>query len=165
MTMDRDKPIIERRLTDLTIIHHGVPVGTAPLILRRYDEPDAEPWLSFGTATRLPAFDSIIGSAMARHKEAEKTWIRLPYPAAAQAEEVMQEAWDVVCTIWSELELQDEKGAVLPVPVIGFDGRTVAAYFEDAPAGVVARLCDRYSGGSDAQPPDDLIYPSGPAAG
>ena len=153
--MDRERPIIDRRLTDLTIIHHGVPVGTAPLMVRYYDEPNAERFLYLGTATRLPGFDSIIGSAMQRHRDAETTWIRLPYPEAAQAAEVMHKAWDVVCTIWNELELWDEKGAVLPIPVIGFDGHSAAAYFEDAPAGVVARLFDRYSGGSDAQRSDE----------
>jgi hypothetical protein len=144
----------ERRLTHVKILHRGVPIGEGSLMLYEPSDQDAEPDFFVRDVRSLPAFDAVIAPAMRRHREEEATWIRLPYPAASEAETRMHDAWDVVCALWQELELQDEAGAVVPIPVQGFNGHVCSLATWEAPAGVLARLADRYlGGGSDTEPP------------
>ena len=142
-----------RRLTYVKILHHGVPIGEGSLMIGELSDPEAEPDLCVRDVRALPAFDAVITPAIRRWKEGEATWIRLPYPAASAAATRMDEAWDVVCQLWRELELQDDAGAVLPIPVHGFDGHTCSLALWEAPAGVLARLRERYAGESGTEPP------------
>ena len=145
------RALSERRLTDLTILCRGVPVGRAPLLLRS-DEHGAIR-LDVGTAVALPAFDATIGDAVRRYEEAEAAWIGLKYPEAAGAEARVKAAWSAVCELWATLELQDERGTILPIPVDGFMGQSLSANFDEVPASVLARLRDEYGGEKDADPP------------
>jgi hypothetical protein len=56
----------------------------------------------------------------------------------------MMEAWNVLAELWASLDLRDETGAVLPIPVERFSERVVTAKFGDVPATILAQLRERY---------------------
>jgi hypothetical protein len=65
----------------------------------------------------------------------------------------MAEAWIVLSDLWSTLELRDETGFVLPIPVERFSERVVSTGLGDIPATVVAALRERYAATHAAEPP------------
>lgn len=141
----------DRGLMNVTICCRGIPVGTAPLILRM--EASGQPGFRIGPATHLPAYDGLIGRALRSYKEAKNLWTRMPYPAALTAQAQMAEAWNALAALWAALELRDEAGSVLPIPVERFAERVVSAKFADLPAGVVRQLWERCGGVQLSDPP------------
>ena|SRR6476620_7236030 len=134
----------DRRLIDVTVFCRGIPVGTAPLVLRT--EPSGRQTLRIGPASHLPAYEALIGRALRGYKEAKILWSALPYPEAVVAQAQMAEAWTALSTLWSTLELRDQSGAVLPISVERFSERVVSAKLSDISGSVLAQLRDRYLG-------------------
>jgi hypothetical protein len=132
----------DRRLIDVTVYCRGIPVGTAPLLLRT--ETSGRQALRIGPGTPLPAYEGLIGQALRAYKEAKTLWACLPYPEAASAQAEMTNAWNALSAVWSALELRDETGAVLPIPVERFSERVVSAKLSELPASVVAGLREKY---------------------
>ena len=121
-------------------------------MMSELSDPEWGPDFSVREVRALPAFDAVITPAMQRWKEEKATYDRLPSPASAAAARV-DEAWNVVCRLWQELELQDDTGAMVPIPLLGFDGRTCSLAIWEVPADVLARLHERYIGEADNEPP------------
>lgn len=132
----------DRRLTDVTVCCRGIAVGTAPLLLRV--ETSGRQGFRIGAANQLPAYEELIGRALRAYKEAKAHWACTPYPQAATAQARMMEAWNVLAELWASLDLRDETGAVLPIPVERFSERVVTAKFGDVPATILAQLRERY---------------------
>jgi len=141
----------DRRLIDLTIVCRGVPVGSAPLILRT--EATDKQGFRLGPATHLPAYEELIGRALRAYKEAKAHWACMPYPEAAVAQAQMAETWNALSAVWATLELRDETGALLPVPVERFAERVVSARFNDLSPAVLMQLRERYGGARESEPP------------
>ena len=156
-----------RLLSELTILLHGVPVGTARLMEFEREQPiapllpaelrprlDWEPQLGIVEGTSLPAFEALVGPAVHRVREAQAAWDRLPSCVGIEeAQARVDDACQQLFALWHELELRDDTGAILPIPVFSFDGKYVFAELEEIPAVVLARLRGRYLGGPDASPP------------
>ena len=141
----------DRRLTDVTVCCRGVAVGSAPLLLRT--ETSGRQGFRIGPATPFPAYEGLIGQALRAYKEAKAHWACLPYPEAAAAQAQMAETWNALAALWAGLELRDETGAVLPIPVERFAERVVSAKFSDVPASVLAQLREKYFGASGSDSP------------
>ena len=138
----------DRPLTNVTVFCSGIPVGTAQLIFRT--DANGRPGVRIGPATHLPAYDGLIGRALRAYKEAKALWTRLPYPDAAKAQAQMAETWTALAALWSTLELRDDTGSVLPVPVERFSERIVSARFEELSGRVLVQLHERYARAREA---------------
>ena len=123
-----------RRLTSVKIVHRGVPIGEGSLLMGEFSDPEWALDFSVREVRALPAFDFVIAPAMQRFKETRT-----------------DEAWDVVCQLWQELELRDDAGALVPIPVVGFDGKTCSLASWEASAAVLARVRERYDGESGTE--------------
>jgi hypothetical protein len=77
----------------------------------------------------------------------------MPYPEAAVAQAQMAETWNALSAVWATLELRDETGALLPVPVERFAERVVSARFNDLSPAVLMQLRERYGGARESEPP------------
>ncbi len=137
---------------DVTVLCCGVPVGTAPLIFRT--EPTGQLGLRIGPARHLPAYDGLIGRALRAYKEAKALWTRLPYPEAVKAQAQMAETWTALAELWSTLELCDDTGSVLPIPVERFSERIVSGRFDELPGRVLAQIHERYVRAQESAPLD-----------
>lgn len=157
----------ERILSSLSILYRGVPVGTARMIEYDREQPiapllpaelrvalDRTPVLGLVDCKPLPAFAQTFGPALQRLKDAEKAWEALPSCVGIDDAAASRDAaWEALLALSHELELRDDTGALVPVPVQHFDGQHIAVDLDAMPAGVLARLRARRADGSDTTPP------------